>query len=106
MVSGWVNEAVFFWDDGTERNVYEGTNELEQGRVRFTGEAKIVDGWSAGYILELGINGAGSKTFNQENDDGLSPNGNVVVRKSAWFVKSKDQGDRRPLRHSDLPPHR
>lgn len=24
-VSGWVNEAVFFWDDGTERNVYVGT---------------------------------------------------------------------------------
>ena len=25
-VSGWVNEAVFFWDDGHESNVYVGTN--------------------------------------------------------------------------------
>ena len=32
-VSGWVNEAVFFWDDGNERNVYVGTNFIEQSRV-------------------------------------------------------------------------
>src|SRR6476620_3212260 len=44
-ISGWVNEAVFAWDDGTERNVYVGTNDLEQTRFRFTGEAKIHDGW-------------------------------------------------------------
>src|SRR4051812_33990470 len=37
-VSGWVNEAVFAWDDGTERNVYVGTNFVEQSRVRFVGE--------------------------------------------------------------------
>ena len=35
-ISGWVNEAVFFWDDGRERNVYVGTNSLEQSRFRFT----------------------------------------------------------------------
>ncbi|MFA5952918.1 MAG: porin, partial [Hyphomicrobium sp.] len=50
-ISGWVNEAVFFWDDGVERNTYVGTNELEQSRFRVTGDAKIVDGWSAGYVL-------------------------------------------------------
>ena len=40
-VSGWVNEAIFGWDDGTEQNVYVGTNALEQSRFRFTGSAKI-----------------------------------------------------------------
>ena len=54
-VSGWVNEAVFFWDDGNERNVYVGTNFVEQSRVRFLGEAKINADWSAGYILEIGV---------------------------------------------------
>src|SRR6195256_903572 len=39
-ISGWVNEAVFLWDDGTERNVYVGTNALEQSRFKFAGEAK------------------------------------------------------------------
>lgn len=100
-VSGWVNEAVFFWDDGTERNAYIGTNELEQTRFRFNGEAKIKDGWSAGYILEIGANGAGSRSFSQDTDDGaatvntvfgVAAAGNVTVRKSAWFVKSKELG--------------
>src|SRR6476620_12188424 len=51
-ISGWVNEAVFAWDDGTEQNVYQGTNNLEQSRFRFTGSAKIDKEWSAGYVLE------------------------------------------------------
>src|SRR5450631_3222173 len=44
-VSGWVNEAVFLWDDGTERNIYVGTNTIEQSRFRFNGEAKIDKDW-------------------------------------------------------------
>src|SRR5665647_123156 len=53
-LSGWVNEAVFAWDDGTEQNVYLGTNFLEQLRFKFSGEAKIDKDWSAGYVLEVG----------------------------------------------------
>jgi predicted porin len=87
-VSGWVNEAIFFWDDGVERNAYVGTNELEQSRFRFTGDAKITDGWGAGYILEIGANSAGSKGFSQDSTGSDA----VSVRKSAWFVKSKDLG--------------
>ena len=64
-ISGWVNEAVFAWDDGVERNAYVGTNSLEQDRIKFAGEAKIVDGWSAGYVIELGVNGAPSSGFSQ-----------------------------------------
>jgi Gram-negative porin len=88
-VSGWVNESVFFWDDGVESNIYVGTNSLEQSRVKFQGEAKIVEGWTAGYILELGINGAKSSAFNQ---DDTAFKDEVVTRKSSWFVKSKDLG--------------
>src|ERR1700687_1569627 len=31
-ISGWVNEAVFGWDDGTAHGVYQGTNLLETSR--------------------------------------------------------------------------
>src|SRR6202163_367977 len=54
-VSGWVNEAVFAWDDGSERKVYVGTNMIEQSRFRFNGEAKIDEDLSAGFILEIGV---------------------------------------------------
>ena len=90
-VSGWVNEAIFFWDDGAERNVYVGTNSLEQTRVRFVGEAKIVDGWSAGYNLEIGASGAPSSGFSQ-SAPGSSGSNTLVVRKSNWFIKNKELG--------------
>ncbi|HET6388166.1 porin [Hyphomicrobium sp.] len=93
-VSGWVNEQVMFWDDGSESNTYVGTNKLEQSRVRFIGEAQIAPGWSAGYTLELGILGAnssGSSGWNQDNPDGTGNNA-VSVRKSSWFIKSNDFG--------------
>ena len=88
-VSGWVNEAVFFWDDGVESNAYVGTNSLEQSRFRFTGDAKISAGWTAGYSLELGVNGNASNQFSQAND---GPSGSVTVRRSHWFLKNDQLG--------------
>lgn len=90
-VTGWINEALFFWDDGVESNTYIGTNSLEQGRVNLKGEAKISDGWSAGYRLELGVNGNPSGQFDQDRDQVAAFN-NAVVRQSNWFVKSKTYG--------------
>ncbi len=80
---------MFFWDDGHESNVYVGTNGLEQDRFRFTGDAKIADGWSAGYILEIGLNGANSKRFSQDDTGSVN---NLQLRKTAWYLKSKDYG--------------
>jgi len=88
-ISGWVNEGVFFWDDGHESNAYVGTNSLEQTRVKFSGEAKIDSDWSAGYTIELGINGAGSSGFSQDSTNALN---NITTRKSSWFLKSKSLG--------------
>ena len=93
-ISGWVNEAVFFWDDGRESNVYVATNSLEQSRFKFAGEAKITDGWSAGYVIEIGVWGSAYKGVDASTDDGKDngvTNG-LLVRKSNWFIKSKDLG--------------
>ena len=96
-ISGWVNEAVFAWDDSRERNVYVGTNSLEQSRFRFVGQAKIVDGWTAGYVLEIGAQGFPSNQWDASSpgSTSLNPsNGNnqLVLRKSNWFIKSDDYG--------------
>ena len=53
-VSGHVNEAVIFWDDGDEKNHYVVSNNNSRTRFRFVGDAKINDRWSAGYLLEIG----------------------------------------------------
>jgi predicted porin len=90
-ISGYVNEAVFFWDDGQEQNVYVGTNSLEQSRFKLSGKAKIDGDWSAGYTLEIGVAGGVASQFSQLDDNGTSPN-SVTVRKSVWYVDSKKLG--------------
>jgi predicted porin len=95
-ISGWVNEAVFFWDDGTESNVYVGTNFVEQSRFRLLGEAKINANWSAGYILEIGVAGHPSNQWNQAGPESASANpanqGTPIIRKSNWYLKNNDWG--------------
>ena len=83
-VSGWVNEAVFFWDDGNERNVYVGTNFIEQSRFRFLGEAKINADWSAGYILEIGVAGYPSNQWNQAGPGSASANPSARITRPAF----------------------
>ncbi len=56
-ISGWVNEEVMYWDDGTEQNVYVGTNTLEQRRFKFSAKPRSTSDWSAGYTIEIGLNG-------------------------------------------------
>ncbi len=95
-VSGFINEAIVGWDDGRERNAYIVTNETAQDRVRFLGQAEIAKGWSAGYLLELGIRGAREDRLDQSHPDGTDTTQNgangVTVRHSAWYLSSKDYG--------------
>lgn len=90
-ISGFANQAVFWWDDGVESNTYVGTNSLEQDRFQFAGEAKISDDWSAGYRFQVGINGAPSNQFSQDAPHGLTPN-TLTTRHAHWYLKSKSYG--------------
>lgn len=91
-VSGWVNESVIWWDDGSERNAYVGTNPVEQSRFRFVGDAKINADWSAGYVLEIGVFGGNLGKADQDNPDGATGANSLSVRKSNWYLKSKTFG--------------
>ncbi|CAA2136812.1 porin [Hyphomicrobium sp. ghe19] len=88
-VSGFVNEALVGWDDGRERNAYIVTNETAQDRFRFVGQAEITKGWTAGYLLELGVRGAREDRSSQ---NGPSSDNGVSVRHSAWYLAGKEYG--------------
>lgn len=94
-VSGLVNEALLFWDDGSESNVYVGTNEAAQSRFRVLGEAEITKGWKAGYLIEIGVRGARLDRVNQNEPTTSSSNAAadfISTRHSAWWLSSKDYG--------------
>jgi hypothetical protein len=91
-VSGFVNEAVMFWNDGTERNAYVVSNNMGATRMRFNGAASISSDLSAGYLLEISWRYANSSDRNQ-NADSAGGNANKTdIRHSAWWVDSKSLG--------------
>jgi hypothetical protein len=97
-ISGQVNEAVLFWDDGFESNAYVVTNENSRTRFRFVGDAKVSADWSAGFLLEIGVriaNSGGTQVtpgVNQLVDDNTSSTGSLDLRHSAWYLDSKTFG--------------
>ncbi len=96
-VSGWVGQQVMWWDDGRETNAYVTDLGSTLGsHVKFTGQATIMPGWTAGYVLHLEAIGSDSLTTNQSTADGPSAltghaNG-VGTLQSFWFIKSDQLG--------------
>jgi hypothetical protein len=91
-IGGQVNEALLFWDDGVERNLYVVTNENSRTRFRFVGDAKITADWSAGYLLEMGAHIANSEAVSQFVDDDTPETASLSLRHSAWYLDSKTLG--------------
>lgn len=92
-ISGHVNEAVLFWDDGVETGARMVTNGFNMTRFRFRGSAKISAEWSAGFYLEFGLGRTGmSSDVDQEDGSrggGYSPPG---IRHQALWIKSRSLG--------------
>ena len=88
-ISGWVAEQVTYWDDGVEDNVYvTGLGHTLATNVKFTGQATIVPGWTAGYVLQLEADGADALATDQN-----TPGGSFVqTLQSYWFIKSESLG--------------
>ncbi|WP_072391902.1 porin [Hyphomicrobium sp. CS1GBMeth3] len=96
-ISGWVAEQVTWWDDGFEDNVYvTGLGTTLGTNVKFTGQATIVPGWTAGYVLHLEADGSDSLTTNQDTPAGpglFAETANYVqTLQSYWFIKSDHWG--------------
>ena len=89
-ITGNVNQALFWWDDGFEDNVYVQTGESNPTKVRFHGDATIAQGWKAGYILELGVSATRQDKLSQNDPTGTGTG--LSVRHSTWYIDSKNLG--------------
>ena len=91
-VSGLVNEGLLFWDDGVEKNAYVVTNDQVRTRFRFLGSAKIDTNWSAGYLLEIGVDANRTNNVDQNNAVNKTTAKTVDLRHSAWWLEGKGVG--------------
>lgn len=91
-VSGHVNEAMMFYDDGNDEGFAVVTNNSSRSRFRFTGSAKINADWSAGFMMEIGVRGTNnsqSNTFTAFNNNVKS---GLDVRHEMLYLDSKRFG--------------
>ncbi len=72
-ISGWVGEQVMYWDDGLEKNAYvTGLGTTLATNVKFTGQATIMPGYYAGYVIHSEMQDSDSLTISQGNSTGPS----------------------------------
>jgi len=90
-LSGWVAQQVTWWDDGAESNAYvTGIGTTLATHTKFTGEAQITPGWTAGYVLHIEWEANDPLLgLNQNVDDNPT---NVFINQSYWFIKSDRLG--------------
>lgn len=97
-ISGYIAQEITCWDDGGESNIYlHGMGPTQATHVKFSGQAQIAAGWTAGYMLRIqnvdgnafGRNAATGAAMNQNNDTFDS---GLNAQMSYWFIQSKDLG--------------
>ena len=97
-VSGWVAEQITYWDDSVEHNVYVGGIGTTLGtNVKFSGQATIAPGWTAGYLIHLEADGsdtlAGTSQSTPDGQGLFTSKANFVqTLQSYWFLKSDQLG--------------
>ena len=111
-VSGWVGEQVMYWDNDNPNPLFDESNTYVGGlgttlssHVKFTGQATIVPGWYAGYVLHLEVISGDSLTQNEGISRGPALYGivqnpafapsfgpSVQALQSYWFIKSDHLG--------------
>ncbi len=105
-IYGQVNQALLYWDDDSESNVYVVNNKTSTSHFGFVGTAAITEDYSAGFRIELEVAAANSDFVDQGQIPGdpasLVPGGfigvgddgrtGVFLRHSNWWIDSKRWG--------------
>ena len=97
-ISGYVAQEITWWDDGGENNAYlHGLGPTQTSHVKFNGQAQIMPGWTAGYLMRIqnlednpfGRNAVTGQAYDQGSDH-FSQGFNVQM--SQWYLQNKDLG--------------
>lgn len=93
-ISGQVTQALMFWDDGDDSDVYVIDPQTSNSRFRFTGSAKISPSLSAGFNIEVaaGLSASSTGVTQDDDDTGGGGDGPIAVRLAHWYLDHKQLG--------------
>jgi hypothetical protein len=96
---GQVSEAIMWWNDGAESNVFVLENHDTKNRLGVQGSAKINSDWSAGYKIELQIRAYRSSSYTQlalgaSNNTSIPAYNtqSLSLREAHWYIRSNTYG--------------
>ncbi len=89
-ISGYIAKQIMFWDDGGERNAYiTDMGPTQASNIRFSGQANIAPGWTAGYMIRIQDLTTNPMALSQ---DVASAGPGLNVQMSYWYVQSESLG--------------
>jgi Gram-negative porin len=89
-VSGYVTKQIMLWDDGVEKNAYiTDMGPTQASNFRFSGQASIAPGWTAGYMIRIQDLSSNPMALSQ---DVANAGPGLNVQMSYWYVASKNLG--------------
>ncbi len=88
-LSGQVNRAVLFAEDGTGGRVYHVDNDNSSTRVRLVGKGRFDEDFSVGAQVEVQFESNSSATVNQLSDEGVGPNNFTERKLEVWFESKR-----------------
>ncbi len=92
-LSGFVNRAVLFWDNGNDSDVYSvGGADDYNSRFSMKGKAAIGSGWEAGFLLEWMVDDTTVNTVSENNAAGSNDPGVPVLRHETIYLNHKRLG--------------
>ena len=86
---GWVNQAVTWWDNGEESDVYIHDNGHGDSRLGVKGEGTVRPGLVIGYKLEMGFSRNEGFLLSENDHDNQQ---NIRVRQEYWYIKDDHLG--------------
>ncbi len=91
-ISGQVNRGILAWDDGKQSDAYVVDGDfVEESRIRFEGKATLKPGWSAGFVIEVGIEDTNATFVSQKDDEGGNDTG-IATRLANVYIESERLG--------------
>ncbi|MEZ5775783.1 MAG: porin [Hyphomicrobiaceae bacterium] len=86
---GWVNQAVLWWDNGEESDIY--VTDVSYGESRFgvKGSGTLRQGTEIGYRLELGTSKDGTIGLDANDQDDFE---RIRIRQAYWYWKDDRMG--------------
>ena len=92
-VSGEISRAMLIWDDGIGSDAYivDNAAQGESSKLGFSGEGRLSQQWTTGFVIELGFIDASSLFVDQVNDEGPGETA-FELRLANWYIESERLG--------------